>query len=56
MTPSDIMDISKVGGATGLGVGSWYVEASQALQIGISLACLVYIISKIYFLFLNKGK
>tara|TARA_R100000781_G_scaffold111206_1_gene77513 strand:+ start:1574 stop:1741 length:168 start_codon:yes stop_codon:yes gene_type:complete len=53
---NDISDIVKAAGAGGGGVGVHYVEISQLLQICISIACLVYLITKIVFLIKNKGK
>ena len=54
---SDILDIAKAtGGAGTVGVGTWYVEISQLLQLGISIACFVYLVTKVFFLIKNKGK
>lgn len=52
----EALDISKATGSGVLGVGTWYVEISQLLQLSISTACLCYLVAKIYFLFKNKGK
>ena len=53
---SDVLDMSKATGSGVLGVGTWYVEISQLLQLSISTACLCYLVTKIYFLVKNKGK
>ncbi len=53
---SDALDMSKATGSGVVGVGTWYVEISQLLQLSISTACLCYLCAKIYFLFKNKGK
>jgi len=53
---SDVLDMSKATGSGVLGVGTWYVEISQLLQLSISTACLCYLVVKIYFLVKNKGK
>jgi len=53
---SDILDIAKATGAGTVGVGTWYVEISQLLQLGISTACFAYLVAKIFFLIKNKGK
>jgi len=53
---NDALDMTKAGGSGVVGVGTWYVEISQMLQISISSACLCYLCGKIYFLFKNKGK
>ena len=54
---SDILDIAKATGAGTIGIGTWYVEViSQLLQLGISTACFVYLITKVFFLIKNKGK
>ena len=53
---NDVADIVKAAGAGGGGVGVYYVELSQLLQICISAACLVYLVAKIYFLIKNKGR
>lgn len=53
---NDVLDMSKATGSGVVGVGTWYVEISQMLQLSISTACLSYLVAKIYFLFKNKGK
>lgn len=53
---SDILDMSKATGSGVVGVGTWYVEISQLLQLSISTACLCYLVAKIYFLIQNKGQ
>tara|TARA_R110000824_G_scaffold329835_1_gene516550 strand:- start:318 stop:482 length:165 start_codon:yes stop_codon:yes gene_type:complete len=53
---NDVLDMSKATGSGVLGVGTWYVEISQLLQLSISTACLCYLMAKIYFLVKNKGK
>ena len=53
---NDVADIVKAAGAGGGGVGVYYVELSQLLQICISAACLVYLVAKIYFLIKNNSK
>ncbi len=53
---NDVLDMSKATGSGVLGVGTWYVEISQLLQLSISTACLCYLVAKIYFLVKNKGK
>jgi hypothetical protein len=39
--------------ATGAGIGSWYLPLSQGLQIGISVATLIFISLKIVQLIRN---
>ena len=51
----DILDLSKVSAAGVVGVGSWYAEISQLLQIVISVATLFYIIGKCYYMIKNKN-
>jgi len=52
---NEVLELGK-GAAAGIGgVSVWYTSLSQILQISISLACLIYLIGKIYFLFKNKG-
>tara|TARA_R100001443_G_scaffold40555_1_gene53982 strand:- start:3300 stop:3467 length:168 start_codon:yes stop_codon:yes gene_type:complete len=51
----DFADMGKVLGAGTVGVGNWYIELSQILQISISATMLVYIIGKTYFMF-KKNK
>lgn len=51
---ADILDLSKVSAAGVVGVGSWYTELSQLLQIVISVATLFYIIGKCYYMIKNK--
>jgi len=53
---SDMIDLVKAGGTGAVGIGTWYVEISQLLQLSISTACLCYLCAKIYFLFKNQGK
>lgn len=53
---NDILDMAKATGAGTIGVGTWYVEISQLLQLGISTACFVYLVTKVFFLIKNKGK
>ena len=53
---NDILDMTKAAGTGVIGVGTWYVEISQMLQLSISTACLCYLVAKIYFLVKNKGK
>ena len=53
---NDALDMTKATGTGVIGVGTWYVEISQMLQVSISSACLVYLVAKIYFLIKNKGK
>tara|TARA_R110000824_G_scaffold12249_1_gene53752 strand:+ start:1395 stop:1559 length:165 start_codon:yes stop_codon:yes gene_type:complete len=53
---NDILDMAKATGAGTVGVGTWYVEISQLLQLGISIACFVYLVTKVFFLIKNKGK
>ena len=53
---NDVLDMSRATGSGVLGVGTWYVEISQLLQLSISTACLCYLVAKIYFLVKNKGK
>lgn len=53
---NDVLDITKAATSGVVGVGTWYVEISQILQLSISTACLCYLVGKIYFLFKNKGK
>ena len=50
------LDMTKATGSGVIGVGTWYVEISQILQLSISTACLCYLLAKIFFLFKNKGK
>jgi hypothetical protein len=50
----DTNDLQVVG-AGGAGIGSWYLPLSQALQISISFATLIFISIKIYQL-LKHGK
>lgn len=50
----DTNDVQVVG-AGGAGIGSWYLPLSQALQISISFATLIFISIKIYQL-LKHGK
>ena len=52
---SDLLDMAKATGAGTIGVGTWYVNLSQVLQLSISLVCLVYLIFKVYYLIKNKG-
>ena len=52
---SDILDMAKATSAGTIGVGTWYVNLSQVLQLSISIACLAYLICKVYFLIKNKG-
>lgn len=52
---SDIVDMGKVSTAGVVGVGSWYTELSQLIQISISITMLVYIVGKTYFMFKKKG-
>jgi len=56
MKMSDMIDLVKAGGTGAVGIGTWYVEISQLLQLSISTACLCYLCAKIYFLFKNQGK
>jgi len=51
----DIIDLGKVSAAGVVGVGSWYTGLSQLLQISISMATLVYIIGKCYYMIKNKN-
>jgi len=52
-----VLDMAKATGVGTIGVGTWYVEIfSQLLQLGISTACFVYLITKVFFLIKNKGK
>jgi len=53
---NDALDMTKATGSGVIGVGTWYVEISQILQLSISTACLCYLMAKIFFLFKNKGK
>jgi len=53
---NDALDMTKATGSGVIGVGTWYVEISQMLQLSISTACLCYLLAKIFFLFKNKGK
>jgi len=53
---TDILDMAKVSTAGVVGVGSWYTELSQVIQILISITCLVFIVGKTYYMFINKGK
>jgi len=53
---NDVLDIAKATSSGAVGVGTWYVEISQILQLSISTACLCYLVGKVYFLFKNKGK
>jgi len=53
---NDALDMTKATGSGVIGVGTWYVEISQILQLSISTACLCYLLAKIYFLIKNKGK
>jgi hypothetical protein len=53
---NDALDMTKATGSGVIGVGTWYVEISQILQLSISTACLCYLLAKIFFLFKNKGK
>ena len=43
----------QVFGASGAGIGSWYLPLSQGLQIGISVATLIFITLKIVQLIKN---
>ena len=52
----DIVDMGKATGSGVVGVGTWYVEISQLLQLSVSTACLCYLVAKIYFLIQNKGQ
>jgi len=52
---NDVIDIVKATSGGTVGVGVWYVNLSQVLQLSISIACLVYLICKVYFLIKNKG-
>ena len=42
--------------ASGAGIGSWYLPLSQGLQIGISVASLIFITLKIVQLIKNRKK
>jgi len=54
---NDILDIAKATGAGTVGIGTWYVEViSQLLQMGISSACLIYLVAKVIYLIKNKGR
>ena len=53
---NDVLDMTKATSSGVVGVGTWYVEISQMLQLSISTACLCYLMAKIYFLVKNKGK
>lgn len=53
---NDLMDMTKATSSGVIGVGTWYVEISQLLQLSISTACLCYLAAKIYFLFKNNGR
>ena len=53
---NDVLDMIKATGTGVVGVGTWYVEISQLLQLSISTACLCYLLAKVYFLIKNKGK
>tara|TARA_R100000656_G_C3901599_1_gene118900 strand:+ start:61 stop:225 length:165 start_codon:yes stop_codon:yes gene_type:complete len=53
---NDVIDMAKATGAGTVGVGAWYVEISQLLQLGISTACFIYLVAKVFFLIKNKGK
>ena len=46
----------QVFGASSAGIGSWYLPLSQGLQIGISVATLIFITLKIVQLFKNGKK
>ena len=52
---NDILDMAKAAGAGTIGVGTWYVNLSQVLQLSISIACLISLICKVYYLIKNKG-
>jgi|TARA_R110000824_G_scaffold122348_2_gene279347 hypothetical protein len=52
---SDIIDMAKATSAGTVGVGTWYINLSQILQLSISVACLAYLIFKVYYLIKNKG-
>ena len=51
-----LIDMAKAAGAGTSGVGVWDLHLSQILQISISVACLIYLVTKIVFLIRNKGK
>jgi hypothetical protein len=53
---SDFADLGKVSTAGIVGVGNWYVELSQLLQVSISATMLVYIMGKTYYMFKGKGE
>ena len=53
---NDVVDMAKAAGAGTVGVGAWYFEISQLLQLGISATCLVYLVAKVFFLIKNKGR
>ena len=53
---NDVLDMGKATSSGVIGVGTWYVEISQLLQLSISTACLCYLVAKIYFLVKNNGK
>jgi hypothetical protein len=46
----------QVFGASGAGIGSWYLPLSQGLQIGISVATLIFISLKVVQLVKNGKK
>lgn len=52
---NEVIDMGKSAAAGVGGVSVWYTSISQVLQLSISCACLIYLISKIYFLYKNKG-
>jgi len=53
---NEAVDMAKAMGAGTSGVGVWYLHLSQILQISISVACLIYLVTKIIFLIRNKGQ
>ena len=54
---NEIVDMAKAAGAGTSGVGIWYInEISAFVQLGVSVACLIYLVLKSIFLIKNKGK
>lgn len=53
---NDVIEMVKASTAGTIGVGTWYINLSQVLQLSISLTCLAYLVCKIFFLVRNKGK
>ena len=48
---NEIVDMAKAAGAGTSGVGIWYInEISAFVQLGVSVACLIYLVLKSIFL------